>query len=439
MTTILFVHGTGVRLKDYRSTLGRIEERLNGLTSPPLAVKGCLWGDHLGSKFNANHDSVPTFEDSGGKAMTDQEAKLQTWSLLSSDPLCELRLLSLNKNDYRGGIPGELTPGNRIDRALCQLSASVDCSNVESAIEDSGIPQEERIHLLQVEQLRAVVDRAGIRKVFQTACSQIRKEPAYKKLIRVAESPIGKYLDALANAVVAQAILIVTELDAPQPLIDIDEDLRDDATAQVRGLMGPGEAAVMDRIVKTLGAIGSFAFRTASYPGFMAGTTYMRWRRGKVTDVASPIANDILVYQCRGQAIRDLIRENICELQPPVVLLAHSLGGVACVDLLIAEDLQAHVKLLITVGSQAPYFYEINALQSLQYERNATLPNHFPPWVNLFSRQDFLSYVGGKIFPGKIVDREVTTWQPFPQSHSAYWARPQTYKLIREAISENVS
>ena len=440
MTTILFVHGTGVRLADYQSTLGRIEERLKGLTSPPVRLQGCPWGDLLGSKFNAEHHSVPHFSDSGGKELTDQEVKLQTWSLLSSDPLCELRLISLNKNDYRGGRPREPTPGNRIDRGLRQLSESVDSPNLQSVVENSGIrPEDCADRILHVQQLRSALERAGIRDVFETACSHVRQEQVYKKLIRVAESPVGKYLDALANAIVAQTILMVTERDAPPPLIEVDEDLRDDVTARVRGLLGPFEAGVMGRIVKALGDMGSFAFRTASYPGLMAGTGYVRWRRGKVTDGTSLIANDILLYQCRGEPIRNLLRQHLCELEPPVVLLAHSLGGVACVDLLIAENLQSHVKLLITVGSQAPYFYEINALHSMEYAKHKTLPNHFPPWVNLYSPQDFLSYVGEEIFPGKIVDREVTTWQPFPQSHSAYWARPQTYEIIREALSQYVA
>lgn len=441
MTTILFVHGTGVRLKRYQSTLAHIEERLNVSPSSRFRLRGCLWGDLLGANFNAGHDSVPTFQDSGGKEMTEHEVKRQTWSLLAADPLCELRLACLNKEDYRGGVPGEPTPGNRMDRALRQLSESVNASYLDSVGTNAGRHTEETSsdRTLQVQHLRAALKQAGIRHVFESATSLVREGTVFKKLIRVAEPPIGKYLDALANAIVAQAILIVAESDDSQPLVEIDEDLRDDITGRVRSLLGPREAAVMDPIVKILGGIGSFAFRAASYPGLLAGTSYVRGRRGQVTDEMSLIANDILLYQCRGEPIRSLIREHICELEPPVVLLGHSLGGVACVDLLISENLQDRVKLLISVGSQAPYFYEINALQSLKYEKHHTLPDHFPPWVNLYSPRDFLSYVGEKIFPGRIIDREVTTWQPFPQSHSAYWTRPQTYEFIREAIYKHVS
>ena len=97
-----------------------------------------------------------------------------------------------------------------------------------------------------------------------------------------------------------------------------------------------------------------------------------RRRRADLMDGASPRVGDILLYQCRGKRIRDFLAARIREVTPPVVILAHSLGGVAAVDLLVQEDLSDRVALLVTAGSQAPYFYEINALASLEYhERGA--------------------------------------------------------------------
>ena len=119
------------------------------------------------------------------------------------------------------------------------------------------------------------------------------------------------------------------------------------------------------------------------------------------------------------------------EAEPPVVLLGHSLGGIACVDLLVEEPLEK-VKLLVTVGSQSPLFYEMDALQSLRYGQ--PLPDHFPKkWLNIFDRRDFLSYIGAQVFPDplqRIEDIEVNNRRPFPQSHGAYWANDQTWKAI---------
>ncbi|MCC5636530.1 hypothetical protein LC593_11775 [Nostoc sp. CHAB 5844] len=85
------------------------------------------------------------------------------------------------------------------------------------------------------------------------------------------------------------------------------------------------------------------------------------------------------------------------------------------------------VKLLVTVGSQAPFLYEINALCSLEYGQ--PLPGDFPKWLNIYDLRDFLSYVGSKIFP-KVQDEEVISKQPFPRSHGAYWTNAKTWEAI---------
>ena len=110
-----------------------------------------------------------------------------------------------------------------------------------------------------------------------------------------------------------------------------------------------------------------------------------------------------------------------------MLLLGHSLGGIACVDLLVREELP-QVKLLVTVGSQAPFLHEINALPSLAYDQ--AMSEHFPPWLNIYDLRDFLSYVGGTVFPGRVQDVLVDSKQPFPESHSAYWSNPATWKAI---------
>ena len=109
------------------------------------------------------------------------------------------------------------------------------------------------------------------------------------------------------------------------------------------------------------------------------------------------------------------------------MLLTHSLGGIAAVDLLAAQSLPS-VRLLVTVGSQAPFLYEIGALWSLAH--SDPLPAHVPAWLNIYDPRDLLSYVGAPLFPGRIEDVEVNNRQPFPQSHSAYWANPKVWDAI---------
>ena len=153
-------------------------------------------------------------------------------------------------------------------------------------------------------------------------------------------------------------------------------------------------------------------------------------------DGTYPFAGDILVYQAKGKRIREFIRSQIEneQVESPIVLLAHSLGGIACVDLLIEQDLRDKVQCLITVGSQAPFLYEIDALQALSY--GDPLPDHFPRWLNIYDPRDFLSYIGDceGLFPGKMTDVQVDNRQPFPEAHGAYWANEQTWTAIEKVL-----
>jgi pimeloyl-ACP methyl ester carboxylesterase len=113
------------------------------------------------------------------------------------------------------------------------------------------------------------------------------------------------------------------------------------------------------------------------------------------------------------------------------VVVAHSLGGIACVDLLVKQRID--IRLLVTVGSQAPFLYEIGALSSLLHDQ--PLPPHFPPWLNIYDPRDLLSYIGAKVFPGRVSDVKVNNRQPFPEAHGAYWTNPQVWSAIAEVLA----
>jgi pimeloyl-ACP methyl ester carboxylesterase len=151
--------------------------------------------------------------------------------------------------------------------------------------------------------------------------------------------------------------------------------------------------------------------------------------------VASPPTGDILKYQVRGEEIRKFIADTVEAVEDDeVIVLAHSLGGVACVDLLISQSLPK-VKLLVTVGSQAPYLYEIDALWSLR--PGMRLPGHFScKWLNIYDRNDFLSYKCAAVFGSdRVTDKVVASGAPFPDAHSAYFGSKEVWELIEGAIA----
>ena len=112
-------------------------------------------------------------------------------------------------------------------------------------------------------------------------------------------------------------------------------------------------------------------------------------------------------------------------------LVAHSLGGIICVDLLVREEFPT-VAGLVTVGSQSPFLYEIGALPALTYPD--PLPDHFPRWVNIYDRRDMLSYVAAGVLGDRVADVEVDNGQPFPQSHSAYFSNSDVWAAIQAVV-----
>ena len=68
LATLLFVHGTGVRAKNYAATLKTIQAQAaaRGL---PLEVRGCFWGDAEGARLHAGGASIPGYDEAGGKVL----------------------------------------------------------------------------------------------------------------------------------------------------------------------------------------------------------------------------------------------------------------------------------------------------------------------------------------------------------------------------------
>ncbi|MBX9256985.1 alpha/beta hydrolase [Desmonostoc muscorum CCALA 125] len=386
MTTVIFVHGTGIREREYNETFEIIEQKIHA-QRPDIKVAPCLWGV-LGARFNENRASVPLEDATLALSQGEEDADIVLWGQLYRDPLYELRLLSLKPIQPRNPF-GE-KPGDILQSRVASLTPT---SEVEAKLQE-----------------------AGIAEVFAEAREAvIHSEPYHQALLTVSESDLSEYYAPIARAVVAQAMFI-SELQEKFPPILTDAQLRDKVVELLTLALG-----------ETQLGLGGWLLKPVLGLALPMGTNYVRGKRLELTDKISPMPGDILLYQTRGEKIRAFIQEQIEQAEPPVVLIAHSLGGIACVDLLVQQQL-SQVELLVTVGSQAPFLYEINALHSLEYGQ--LLPEHFPQWLNIYDLRDFLSYVGNRIFPGRVQDVRVDSRQPFPRSHGAYWTNAKTWEAI---------
>jgi hypothetical protein len=388
---VLFVHGTGVRSRGWADSFAVVKQRLLRL-APAVRVSGCFWGGSEGAELKADGASIPDSDETGGADPSPAEENLALWAVLYTDPWYELRLL--------GDWPAdddELAPG--------QVSAS---SRLGQQVEDF-VPSQELSRLLA---------RDDLRPHFDAARTDLQVSPEFGRAVdAVTEATLNEHRKAVARALVAATMLRAT----------------DSGASPIDGASREAIVAVLVDDLHGFG-LGVAAWLTRPFQGIAQSmlTQRIARRRGVLTDATSPVAGDIMRYQARGSGVRRYLRQVVADAVAgdpdcSVTLLAHSLGGIACVDALVEEPIPG-VDRLVTVGSQAPFCYEIDALASLRY--GEPLPDHFPAWLNIYDGHDFLSYIGAGLFPGRVTDHLVDNGQPFPQAHTAYWHNDAVWEQI---------
>lgn len=388
--SIVFVHGTGVRSWSYRVTADKVQAALRS-----RGFKGhfepCVWGDKHGAGLSHQGLSIPQF--SGLQAATPDERAWQAlWSLLAADPFFELRELA-------GGVPARTALPPAAQQALQAFPALLRSLSIDAVV---------------LAKSRGLLEPALLGEALEAVAASDPLALAMK-----ASPGVNTGLrQAAARAVVAQAQQWRADPSRPQggggDSAPLPQAQRDElVSALVDALGGVEMGAVADWVKKRLIGLGA---RWA--------TDLAQRHRDVLYNGAYPAAGDILLYQKDGSAIREEIAQHVAACTGPVAIIAHSLGGIACVDLLVERALPA-VQLLVTVGSQAPLLYEMGALRHLAL--NQALPPYFAPtWLNVFDPDDLLSYQAATVFapptPSATVrDLQVQSGQPFPMSHSAYW------------------
>ncbi len=400
MTTALFIHGTGVREPGFSDLYGRFTAGLRQF-APNVRTASCYWGGELGARLGAGGLSVPH---TGGRSRGGPDGEIGTaeaigtadgtelWADLYRDPLAELAAAAGSGAGSASGpggsaeLPlGAALPAERPRALLCALDG-----HVGDIARGAGLP---------APYLAAAVAELAASAVLSGAGAAVPDEEELARL--------------LARALVAAALAALLDADAP---VVPDGAARDAAVAALAARMG----ARPEGSERGLGA-------ALARPVLRIASHQVVRRRRALTEAAHPAAADVMLYLAHGEPLRRRLREAVEELEPPVVVIGHSLGGIIALDALIASP-SPRVALLVTVGSQAPFLYESGALPGLVHPE--PLPEHLPDWLNVYDRRDLLGYVGAPLFPGRVTDVEVDNRQPFPAAHSAYWTNPAVYRAI---------
>jgi pimeloyl-ACP methyl ester carboxylesterase len=405
MTTVLFIHGTGVREPEFAITYGQIQARLAKLRDD-IDIQRCYWGgigaellddgasfyfdpDRYRTRRTADRDS-PARGGEQAPTVPEEEIDLAWWARLVDDPLYEVRLRELERPQSE---PVGANIANRI-RALR------DDSTVAAELAADGLTEafDEAVGWL--------LDSAE----FDEGFGDIRATDADNERM-------------LARALIARCLATEAERGVYLP-----GDRRDQLVAVVQSGFGVAPDHSLSDVTDRL---GSWAKASAA----RAGSQVLDWGVHSRRRSAVERFGDVVYYQANGAAIRQFVRDRVLAAPGPVVLLGHSLGGVIAFDLLAALPTAelAKVRLLVTVGSQVPLLYELNALScGLKYP---TAPaDGFPPWVNMYDPHDLLAYGGKVAFPRHCSDVAVNTKNPFPLAHGAYFYTDRFYQELAGAL-----
>lgn len=428
----LFVHGTGVRRERHDTLFALVRDRLTE-RFPDAAVDSCFWGERFGATLSAQGRSVPGLRLPDGTPGPPDDGTAE-WGLLIADPLCELRVLAEagwdagtdgdGEDDDGFAMPGVRSAGARVLELLADLA---DLADPPDLADLPDLAEGDRVSGAPgAGEQAALLLGTGLAAGFPAALETVAgSAEAARAGARATEEPQARELaTALARAVTAAA------LASAGAEADCTGAERDRLVELLTTRLG-GDARVPG--ARAAAVLGRLAMRVSTQPLLNA------WR-GSLTVGATPALGDILRYQARGADLRAFLHARITAEPGPTVLIGHSLGGIALVDLLALAAARGEpvpgAALLVTVGSQAPFLYELGALTGIA--PGTTLPYAFPRWLNVYDRQDVLSYLAEPVFPGdpRVSDHEIGSRQPFPACHSAYWKQDSLYARIEQAVAE---
>jgi hypothetical protein len=217
------------------------------------------------------------------------------------------------------------------------------------------------------------------------------------------------------------------------------------AQAGTSDLDSYGSGEVWGRFAEGVDRINSLASRMASR-GLLAVT------RSGVQRKMTQFLGDIFVYLnngMRGEKIRDIVASAILAgaasraHDNPLIIIAHSMGGNICYDLLSSRLAEIEVDVFVTVGSQVGFFEELKlfSLSDELVHSGAEVDKVTPPatihnWLNVLDVADPLAFAVEPIFGPPATDFAYNTGAGLLASHSAYWIRPSFHARLGERLRD---
>ena len=160
-------------------------------------------------------------------------------------------------------------------------------------------------------------------------------------------------------------------------------------------------------------------------------------KRGDAADAPGPIPTLVIEALDAARNSLDAAKD------PYLIAMGHSMGGNILYDVLTYYRPDIEVDAFVTFGSQVPFFEELK----LFHCSDTAIPSAATPkvalragirrWINVFDRQDILSFSGKAIFE-RIEDLEYNTGASVLGAHSAYLERPSFHRRLNARLLERL-
>ncbi len=373
--SVFYAHGSGNRAADAKAYGAALEKGLKR----PVALS--TWGVSAGpdQHFPRLPLTMPTVAAAFGAGAGKNAAAL-------ADPYAPLRALS-------GGAAGAFAAGGKK-------------ASGKKAAKAAAAAKEDAKSILAFLQLGGVdLESSGVsREQLSAAATEVAASPEFAA---AGGDPVA-LIDAAVTASVARAV----QRQGPKAMA---------AGAFGFDPIGAIKESVAKAVMGGVGIIGSTV-------GLVSGPI-AKWlseqfapRRQAIMQAHILVAADILFYQRHSDTIRAHVRGEIAKLPKPRLVMGHSLGGIILVDTLFGKDaVKLDVDLLITFGSQSPLLEALEAFDKV----TPTVP-----WLNIWTKFDFVSFLAEGIWPNKVTDREIPNDLGFPEAHGSYYDSKAFYQEI---------
>jgi hypothetical protein len=126
----------------------------------------------------------------------------------------------------------------------------------------------------------------------------------------------------------------------------------------------------------------------------------------------------------------------------PLIIVAHSMGGIISYDILTYFRPNLVCDLFVTVGSQVGVFAELGLLRAVPVDRSsppdpnrtkAKVPTNIKRWINVFDPADVLGFKADGVFD-RVEDYAFSSNVSSLTAHGMYFDRPHFYERLRARI-----